>query len=203
MSFGYSVGDFVAITTLAWRVYKSCRQAPGSFGDIASEVASLHTVLKEAEETVFAQTLPPAKQDQLRVVGDGCRHVLEDLDNLVKKYQSLGTQSKRTWDRMRWGAEDISELRTRLISNTGLLTGLLTVLIRYVHEFQLGTHIRLTVQLVVYLKPVSRRSSMTFCKSLEKESDKAQLCPIKLSTHYPWTRKKSGVLFEKSWKILE
>jgi hypothetical protein len=135
MSFGYGVGDLLAIGTLAWKVYKSCKGASESFRDISSEVLSLHVVVKEAEDIVFAQTLPLAKQEQLRVVGDGCRHVLEDLDNLVKKYQSLGTQSKRTWDRMRWGAEDISELRARLTSHIGILTGLLAALIRSVCAF--------------------------------------------------------------------
>ena len=130
--FGYSVGDVVAIGTLAWSVYKSCKRAPESFGEISSEVLSLHAVLKEAEEALSAQSLPPARQEQLKAVGDGCRCVLEDLDKLVKKYESLGTQSKRTWDRVRFGAEDISSLRLRLVSNTGLLNGLLTALIRFV-----------------------------------------------------------------------
>jgi hypothetical protein len=121
MSFGYSASDFVTVGTLAWNVYKSCKAAPESFANISGEVLSLHAVVKEAEETVFAQPLSPEKQDRLKVVGDGCQHVLEDLQSLVDKYQRLGTQSRRTWDRMRWYAEDIVELRSRLTSNTILL----------------------------------------------------------------------------------
>jgi hypothetical protein len=111
MSFGYSVGDFIAIGALAWDVYKSCKGAPESFGNISCiscEVLSLQAVLKEAEETVFAQPLSPQKQDRLKAVGDGCYSVLEDLQKLVKKHESPGTQSKRTWDRMKWGTEDIN-----------------------------------------------------------------------------------------------
>jgi hypothetical protein len=122
MNFGYGVGDFIAICNLARNVYKSCKNAPDSFRNIASEVFSLHAVLKEAEETVFAETLSPTRQDRLNAVGDGCRRVLEDLQKLVEKYEKLGTQRKRLWDRMGWGSENIAELRTRLISNTGLLT---------------------------------------------------------------------------------
>jgi hypothetical protein len=122
MSLGYGVGDFIAVGTLAWNVYKSCKGAPESFGNISSEVLSLHAVLKEAEETVFAQPLSPQKQERFKPVGDGCRRVLEDLDQLIKRYESLGTQGKRTWDRMKWGTEDIAELRLRMISNTGLLS---------------------------------------------------------------------------------
>ena len=130
MSFGYGVGDFIAVGTLAWNVYKSCKEAPESFGNISSEVLSLRAVLKEAEETVFAQPLSPTKQERLKAVGDGCYRVLKDLDDLCQKYQSLGTRSKlRIRDRMRWGSEDIPELRARLTLNTGLLTAW----IRYVH----------------------------------------------------------------------
>ena len=121
MSFGYSVSDFITVGTLAWNVYKSCKAAPGSFANISGEVLSLHAVLKEAEETIFAQPLPPAKQAGLKAVGDGCQHVLEDLQGLVGRYQGLGVQGRRTWDRLRWGAEGIVELRSRLTSNTVML----------------------------------------------------------------------------------
>jgi hypothetical protein len=92
MSFGYSVGDFIALGTLAWSVYKSCKDAPEAFENISLEVLSLHGVLKEAEETIFVHPLPPEKQERLKAVGDGCYRVLTDLDNLCKKYQSLRTE---------------------------------------------------------------------------------------------------------------
>ena len=91
----------------------------------------MHIVLKEVEEEVLARPLAPIKQERLEAIGEGCYLVLNDLDNLIKRYQSLATQSKRTWDRMRYGMEDITELRARLTSNTGLLTAW----IRYVREF--------------------------------------------------------------------
>jgi hypothetical protein len=166
MSFGYGAGDFIAIGTLSWKVYKSCKGAPGSFKDISSEVLSLHVVLKEAEETVFAHPLSTTKQERLKAVGDGCHYVLTDLDALLKKYQSLGTQSKRTWDRMRWGAEDIAELRARLTSNTALLTAW----VRCVHEFLVD--LRPMANLLAHLRPMLPISSVTICRSSEKENDK-------------------------------
>jgi hypothetical protein len=120
--YGFGVGDVIAVGTIAWNVYKSCRAAPESFSNISLEVLSLHAVLKEAEETVFKSPLPTESQERLTTVGDGCRGVLDDLQKLVDRYESLGTQSKRTWDRMKWGAQDIAEIRQRLISNTTMLT---------------------------------------------------------------------------------
>ena len=125
MSLGYSVGDFITVVALAWNVYKSCKEAPESYGHIWSEVLTLHAVLKEAEETVFAEPLSPTRQERLKAAGDGCYSVLKDLENLCQKYQNLGMQGKRTWERMKWGTENIAELRMRLISNTGLLTALI------------------------------------------------------------------------------
>lgn len=125
MSFGYSIGDFVTTGQLAWKIYKSCKDAPESFGHIHTEVLSLHAVLKEVHEAFSQQTLSPSRQTSLKYVGDGCRDVLAELQALVEKYHSLGINSKLTWDRMKWGAEDIVGLRARLTSNVGLLTAFL------------------------------------------------------------------------------
>lgn len=128
MSFGFSVGDFVAAGNLAWQVYKSCKAAPESFKNISQEVLSLHAVLKEIEETLLGRPLPPSKEAGLATVTGGCKDVLQDLQSLVLKYESLGWSTKRTWDRLRWHSDDIAELRARLTSNIVLLTAY----IRYV-----------------------------------------------------------------------
>ena len=78
-------------------------------------------MLKESEETLFHRPLKTTRAERLIVIKDGCDKVLTDLQSLVDKYESLGTQSKRTWDRMKWGNEDISEIRARLISSTTML----------------------------------------------------------------------------------
>ena len=122
MSFGYSISDFITLGQLAWTVYKSCKDAPESFGNISQEVLSLHVIIKEFEDNVSGQAMTAAQLTGLRTVGDGCRSVLRDLESLVAKYESLGTKSKRTWDRLAWGFKDIAELRARLTSNTVLLT---------------------------------------------------------------------------------
>ncbi len=122
MSFGFSVGDFLTLGELAWKVYKSCREAPESFGNLSQEVLSLQALLKEVEEAYSRQTLSRGQKERLAAVRDGCRSVLEDLQLVINEYESLGTQSKRTWDRMRWGNEQIAELRARLTSNIAILT---------------------------------------------------------------------------------
>lgn len=96
MSFGYSVVEFFALAQLAWNIYKACKDAPESFKNISHEVSSLHLVLKELEESYSNANLSATQQSRLKTVGDGCRAVLEDLQAILDKYNSLGTKSKRT-----------------------------------------------------------------------------------------------------------
>lgn len=103
-------------------------------------------MLREGEESLFVHPLPPTRAERLKHVKGGCEKVLIDLQTLVKRYESLGTQSKRTWDRMRWGNEDVAEIRARLTSNISLLTAFIstsqvsveTKLDKFIEEFRQG-----------------------------------------------------------------
>ena len=103
-------------------------------------------MLKEGEEILFQRPLPTASVERLNTIKEGCKNVLVDLQDLVKRYESLGTQSKRTWDRMRWGNEDVAEIRARLTSNISLLTAFIntsqirveTKLDKFIEEFRQG-----------------------------------------------------------------
>ena len=121
--FGVGVGDFISVGKLAcdaWNLWKLCSAAPTSFGNVSDEVLALHVVLKQIEEN--SSSLTPTEKEQLDIVSTGCVRTLRDLQALVKRYESLGTKTRRTWDRLNWCGENISELRARLVSNTVLLT---------------------------------------------------------------------------------
>ncbi|KAK0107245.1 hypothetical protein ONS95_003946 [Cadophora gregata] len=177
MSFGFGIGDFIAVGKLAWSVYKSCKDAPESFNNISVEVLSLHAVLKEVEEAVADEPLTESKQHSLATISNGCQSVLQDLQALIVKYDSLGSQSRRTWDRMRWGANDISELRARLTSNIMLLTTFLMTsqvaverkLSKLAREFQDGKHEGsvITVATVESLAPNEKETWRAIRKELE------------------------------------
>lgn len=126
--FGFGVSDLITVGNLAWRVYKSTKEAPESFRKIHVEVLSLHAVLKEAEETLSHAPLPPARETRLKAIRDGCEGVLQDLDNLVRKYNKLSSKAKSILNRIQWGNEDIVEIRSRLIANVTMLASF----VRYV-----------------------------------------------------------------------
>ncbi|KAL8883128.1 MAG: hypothetical protein Q9192_007431 [Flavoplaca navasiana] len=126
MSYGYSVGDFVLLGQLAWTVFKSCRSTPESFANISNEVLSLYDVVKELSDNLKKENPPSSRLAGLQHVAGGCQRVLSDLQVLTDRYRSLGTQNKRTRDRLKWGGEDITEIRLRLISNTALLNAFIS-----------------------------------------------------------------------------
>jgi uncharacterized protein YpbB len=146
MSFRYGhVGDVITVATLAWNVYKMCKDSPGVYKTVSSEVSSLHIVLKETEDIITEEAARDAyAAAQLKQISMGCKEVLVDLQGLLDKYNSLGTQAQRTWDRMEFGMEDIAPIRSRLIAHTGMLTEFNGAVARYalnvnVYTFQV-TH---------------------------------------------------------------
>ena len=132
MSFGYGVGDIIAVSRLAFKVYTACKDAPEDYRNISDEVKSLHIIINKAAQHFESTTLSNSCRQEGQEVLRGCQNVLEDLDSLIGKYNGLASASTSTSQvvqRVRLGAglvlgtEDITTLRVRLISNTTLLNG--------------------------------------------------------------------------------
>ena len=129
MSLGYGVGDIMAISGLAFKVYTACKDAPGDYRNISDEVKSLHIIINRAAQHFESTTLSSSSRQEGQEILKGCRNVLEDLDCLIGKYNSLASARSHVVQRVRLGAglvlgtEDIATLRARLTSNTTLLNG--------------------------------------------------------------------------------
>ena len=121
MSFGFGVGDFLAVGQLCWKVYKGCKDSPGSYRELSGEVSSLHNAMKEMEDLLSQQQLTSDQKSRLTTIKDACDAMLKDLDALLAKHQSLGAKSQRTFDRMGMATQDVNGMRTRLVANVGLL----------------------------------------------------------------------------------
>ena len=57
MSFGWGVGDILAISGLAIKMYTAYKDAPDNYKHIADEVKSLHIVIKKATQHFDSSTL--------------------------------------------------------------------------------------------------------------------------------------------------
>ena len=123
MSFGWGVGDIMAISGLAVQVYTAYKDAPDDYRHISDEVKSLHIIVNKAARHFESPTLSSNNRQEGQEVLKGCQNVLEDLDSLIQKYNSLASaSSSRVLKRIRLGTEDIATLRARLTSNTTLLS---------------------------------------------------------------------------------
>jgi len=114
LSFGYGVGDILAVSKLAWEVYTAYNDAPEDFRDTSNEIKSLHITADRHKDEFQDKTLNPDEEIQLREILQGCTNALGDLDRLRVKYISLGSVQGSS-------QENIAELRARLTSNITLL----------------------------------------------------------------------------------
>ncbi|PMD63451.1 uncharacterized protein K444DRAFT_556103, partial [Hyaloscypha bicolor E] len=128
MSFGFSVGDFVAVLQLANDVRKQFVDAPSQFKAISEEVKSLSIVLQDIDDILPARDLTSHQQTELGNIVKHCESVLEELNKIVINFKeldpiakSLDKKPRRVWKRFKWDQNDINELRTRISSNILLL----------------------------------------------------------------------------------
>ena len=121
MSLGYGVGDLLAEGQLCWKVYKKCKASPGNYAELYTEVGTVHNIIKETEELLSQKGLTTEQKAKLTTCRQGCEGVLKDLDGHLVRYESLGTNSRRTFDRLGFGMHDMDGIRLRLISNVSML----------------------------------------------------------------------------------
>ena|SRR5947207_8765918 len=125
MSFGISVSDILVLSDLAWRCYRCCRDSSDQFQRLSGEVSNLKAVLDETKEAVEEnQPLSPTREQRLKLAIAECGKALQDLERLLGSYESMNTQRQRAWDRLKFGLEDIAEVRSRMISHTTTLSAL-------------------------------------------------------------------------------
>lgn len=123
MSFGFGVGDFFAVGELTWKVFRACKSAPGEFQELSRELSSLHTILLELQDEAkspnsLLRRRGSKRKPELDLLIQNISGVLEEIEDLVTRYQSLGRDQKRTWDRVGFATQDLTGLRTQLSFHT-------------------------------------------------------------------------------------
>ena len=75
---------------------------------------SLHAVLNETNDFLIENhdSIDTSRRHRLTILCNGCRSTLDELHAIVARYESLGTQAQRTWDRMHFGLRDLPDIRT-------------------------------------------------------------------------------------------
>lgn len=129
MSFGFAVGDVLATSALAVKVYRAYKDAPDVYRHISEEVEALQRLIDEAAQHMTSTTIRSDVLSDGQKILKSCGSVLEDLNSLVEKYNSLSSTNRELdLHRVKLRSEDIATLRSRLISNTTLLSS-------FIHRF--------------------------------------------------------------------
>ncbi|KAJ9492914.1 hypothetical protein VN97_g257 [Penicillium thymicola] len=128
MSFGFGIGDFLAVIQLANKTRKAFVDAPVQFKSISDEVRSLSLVLQDVDIDISAKELSSQQQAELQEISTGCNEVLADILEKIEDYTELSTTNdtkrniaKRVWKRLKWEPSDVQELRLRIGTNIALL----------------------------------------------------------------------------------
>ena len=121
---GWNISDIAAIPQLAGRAYSAYKDAPNNYRHISTEEKSLKVLINKTAQYFRDTPLSDSDWNDGQEVLDGCKNVLKDFNSLIKKYNSLAPENtNQVFKKVKLGAEDITTLRTRLISNTVLLHG--------------------------------------------------------------------------------
>ncbi|KAF8417407.1 hypothetical protein EV426DRAFT_645852, partial [Tirmania nivea] len=142
--FGFGVGDFVGVGTLVWKIYNAYAGAPEQFRNFSGEILSLHVVVRKIEDQLGMSgseggansnagpsrlpgcgsitSLSEEDKNALNILYDGLQTTMKELDNLLKKYQTLASNPIMSFDRLKWGKEDLASLRERILLSVSLLT---------------------------------------------------------------------------------
>lgn len=128
MSFGFSIGDFLAAIQLANKIRKEFADAPSQFKTISNEIRTLSIVLQDADVAFPDRELDNDQKRNLEDIDKGFRNILDELQRILDKNtelssetRSVGKRIKRVWKRLNWKPEDIDELRSRIVTNIGFL----------------------------------------------------------------------------------
>ena len=184
MSFGFGVGDIMAISGLALKVHTAYKDAPDDYRNIADEVRSLHIIINEAAQHFESTTLSNKKQQGKEVL-EGCQNVLKDLDALIEKYHALASANRsQVFQRIKLGTEDIATLRARLTSNTTLLNSFIqglditTITIEYIMLIsRLSCKLdEMQAQLNIVLCPRRSSSLISFAGSINTKKVYRNFC---------------------------
>lgn len=138
MSFGFGVGDFLAVLGLFERIaieLKNYRDAPAQFQNLSVELDLLqrtlmHVVQAQKDDQEDKQIL-----EQIRAIVSHCHQPLQAfIDKLLSKERSLGHyRTARLNDvgiRMKWSIvtqKDVEELRKVMLSEMAAINMLLSV----------------------------------------------------------------------------
>ncbi|KAI8205658.1 Vegetative incompatibility protein HET-E-1 [Colletotrichum sp. SAR 10_76] len=132
MSFGFGVGDFIAVLDKAKLYRERFREAPDHFDSLRREIASLTSIL-EYIGRLEAQLTENEKEALAAPIKESTK-LLGELDNIYNDNTILETHEdmnklpklkpRTVWRRLRMKPEDVQKLRQRITMNAHFLSAI-------------------------------------------------------------------------------
>lgn len=190
MSFGFSVGDFLVVTQLVFRVIQNSKKACGKYNALTREVASLHVVLRRVEaerskpDSVINQESSIYGQDLQNIVQD-IHEIVKVLDTMLTKYNSLSEEKKRVtklWQKIKFGNGEVQDLRDIMQQLSSLKSGILLIFNlallgsqgrmeeRMINHGTITSEIRETVNLFVASKAIGQKDGTVLTSRTNDDS---------------------------------
>lgn len=131
MSFGFSIGDFLAVIELVTKLRKDFADAPSQIRDLSTELKTFSIVLQDTEIDLTVGDLDPNQIESLESALSSARQLLKDLDGFIGRNKEISTATgsksrvhlKRVWKRLSFDQQEVDRFRLQIISST---TGLKT-----------------------------------------------------------------------------
>lgn len=123
MSFGFSVGDFLAVGKLTLQLYRSFKDAPGEFSEISRQLSSFYIIIHDLEDqaqdaTSLLNRRGTARKEELLDLCNNLQATLEELQGLYSRYKQMGSSA---WLRFSLGQQDLTSLRSNLTLHIALI----------------------------------------------------------------------------------
>lgn len=129
----WGVGDILTLTKLAFDIYENyivvAFEAPESFRQLGSELASLKGVLRKIQDDASCDATSPeryedAKKQMLERCLTASYLTLKKLDELVVRYKRIGEGEASYWKKIKWAKEQstIEDLKAKVMVHTCNLT---------------------------------------------------------------------------------
>ncbi|KAK5991746.1 hypothetical protein PT974_07780 [Cladobotryum mycophilum] len=153
MSFGFGVGDFLAVAELSWKlysqVYKVARDAPEELRGLNQELGNLSNTYKllveelENEDSLLRQS-GDVRINTARRINEQTKETLQNMQQLSERYASLQKptegQKKRLFFRIRWDQLKYSQELHKINDLRSKVKSLLTFLRDVANGVQLMFH---------------------------------------------------------------
>ncbi len=138
MSFGYSVGDVIAIGSLLTKIISSLRASTGSsvqYQELIAELYCLQRAILEVEHLcrLLHSPFPDATMNSILYAVKVCRKPLGEFLQRIEKYRKRlrdggsGNMMKDSWRKVGWALFKESEVR-ELREIAGMYTSSITLL---------------------------------------------------------------------------